>query len=53
MGGKMSWISAKRELEKLYKNGEYANLSIESHSSYYILPDSLRYMSENQTKTKN
>jgi len=53
MGGKMSWISAKRDLEKLYRNGEYANLSIESHRSYYILPDSLRYMSENQTTIKN
>ena len=53
MGGKMAWKSAKRDLEKLYRNTKYANLSIESHSSYYILPDSLRYMSENQTTTKN
>lgn len=53
MGGKMAWKSAKRDLEKLYRNGEYANLSIESHSSYYILPDSLRYMSENQTTQKH
>ena len=49
----MAWKSAKRDLEKLYRNGEYADVSIESHSSYYILPDSLRYMSENQTTTKN
>ena len=49
----MAWKSAKRDLEKLYRNGEYANLSIESHSSYYILPDSLRYMSENQTTQKH
>jgi len=53
MGGKMAWKSAKRDLQKLYRNRQYANLSIESHSSYYILPDSLRYMSENQTTTKN
>jgi len=53
MGGKMAWKSAKRDLEKLYRNRQYVNLSIESHSSYYILPDSLRYMSENQTTTKN
>ena len=53
MGGKMAWKSAKRDLEKLYRNRQYANLSIESHSSYYILPDRLRYMSENQTTTKN
>jgi len=53
MGGKMAWKSAKRDLEKLYRNGEYADVSIESHSSYYILPDSLRYMSENQTTTKH
>ena len=49
----MAWKSAKRDLQKLYRNRQYANLSIESHSSYYILPDSLRYMSENQTTTKN
>ena len=49
----MSWISAKRDLEKLYRNRQYANLSIESHSSYYILPDSFRYMSENQTTQKH
>ena len=49
----MAWKSAKRDLQKLYRNRQYANLNIESHSSYYILPDSLRYMSENQTTTKN
>ena len=49
----MAWKSAKRDLEKLYRNREYVDVSIESHSSYYILPDSLRYMSENQTTTKN
>jgi len=53
MGGKMSWKSAKRDLEKLYRNRQYVNLSIESHSSYYILPDSFRYMSENQTTQKH
>ena len=53
MGGKMAWKSAKRDLEKLYRNGEYADVSIESHSSYYILPDRLRYMSENQTTQKH
>ena len=49
----MSWESAKRDLEKLSRNRQYANLSIESHSSYYILPDSFRYMSENQTTQKH
>jgi len=49
----MAWKSAKRDLEKLYRNRQYVNLSIESHSSYYILPDSLRYMSENQTTQKH
>ena len=50
---KMAWESAKRDLEKLYRNTKYANLSIESHSSYYILPYRYRYMSENQTTQKH
>jgi len=51
--GKMSWISAKRDLEKLYRNRQYVNLSIESHSSYYILPDSFKDMTEMETTEKH
>tara|TARA_R100001510_G_scaffold49931_1_gene48577 strand:+ start:1378 stop:1800 length:423 start_codon:yes stop_codon:yes gene_type:complete len=50
---KMGWESAKRDLEKLYRNGQYANLSIESHSSYYILPDSFKDMTETETTEKH
>jgi len=53
MGGKMAWKSAKRDLEKLYRNRQYVNLSIESHSSYYILPDSFKDMTETETTEKH
>ena len=49
----MSWVSAKRELESLYRNRQYANLSIDSDSSYYILPDSSKYMTEMETTEKH
>jgi len=51
--GLMSWESAKRDLEKLYRNRQYANLSIESNSSYYILPDSSKYMTDMETTEKH
>jgi len=51
--GKMSWVSAKRELESLYRNRQYANLSIDSDSSYYILPDSSKYMTDMETTEKH
>jgi len=51
--GLMSWESAKRDLEKLYRNRQYANLSIESHSSYYILPDDFKDMTEMETTEKH
>ena len=53
MGGKMAWKSAKRDLEKLYRNRQYVNLSIDSDSSYYILPDSSKYMTETETTEKH
>jgi len=49
----MGWESAKRDMEKLSRNGKYVKLSIKSHSSYYILPYRYRYMSENQTTQKH
>ena len=49
----MAWKSAKRDLEKLYRNRQYVNLSIESHSSYYILPDSFKDMTETETTEKH
>jgi len=51
--GKMSWVSAKRELESLYRNRQYANLSIDSDSSYYILPDDFKDMTEMETTEKH
>ena len=49
MGGLMSWESAKRELESLYKNPESQLLSINNDSSSYILEYSCKYMSKQQT----
>jgi len=53
MGGKMSWESAKRELELLYRNNRYVDLSINSYTSYYILPDSSKYMESKGIDQKN
>ena len=50
---KMAWESAKRELELLYRNNKYIDLSINSYTSYYILPDSSKYMESKGIDQKN
>jgi len=45
----MSWESAKRELESLYRNPEIELSSINNDSSSYILEYSCKYMSKQQT----
>tara|TARA_R100000655_G_scaffold43188_1_gene79294 strand:+ start:1975 stop:2364 length:390 start_codon:yes stop_codon:yes gene_type:complete len=46
MGGLMSWESAKRELESLYKNPEKQLSSINNDSSSYILAYTCTYMEQ-------
>ena len=49
--GKMSWESAKREMETLYRIDDSIKLSINIHAHSYILPYACRDMNSNQNET--
>ena len=51
--GKMSWESAKREMETLYRIDDSIKLSINIHAHSYILPYVCRDMNSNQNETVN